>query len=59
MSAAETERPLWSPGRSDGSASNLELFTDHVRATRGLDIDEYHSLWEWSVAEIGDFWSAI
>ncbi|CAN5380942.1 acetoacetate--CoA ligase [soil metagenome] len=59
MSTAEGEPPLWAPGRSDGSASNLELFIDHVRATTGLDIVDYHSLWEWSVAEIGDFWSAI
>lgn len=59
MNTAEADRPLWSPGRSDGSATNLELFIDHVRATRDRDIADYHSLWAWSVTEIGDFWAAI
>ncbi|MCV7226165.1 acetoacetate--CoA ligase [Mycolicibacterium komossense] len=59
MSTAGAEQPLWSPEQGCGAPSNLESFIDHLRVTRGLDISDYQGLWEWSVAEIAEFWAAI
>jgi acetoacetyl-CoA synthetase len=53
------EQPLWSPSWNSRQASNLSSFTDHLRVTRGLEVGDYHALWEWSVSDVSAFWGAI
>jgi acetoacetyl-CoA synthetase len=59
MTSIDEAQPLWSPDHSGGPVSTLELFVDHLRTTRGLDLVDYHALWDWSVTEIEEFWAAV
>ncbi|MCM3584795.1 acetoacetate--CoA ligase [Mesobacillus maritimus] len=41
------------------SQSNVKKFTNWLKETRGLEIEEYNDLWKWSVNDLEGFWSAI
>ncbi|HTR88501.1 MAG TPA: acetoacetate--CoA ligase [Solirubrobacteraceae bacterium] len=65
--------PLWEPSREDRERAELTRFMrwiasgpelrvgerDPVRAAQGCAIEDYGSLWEWSVGEVEEFWAAI
>ena len=51
--------PLWQPVAPLKQASQLQAFTDWLGARRGLAFKDYGTLWQWSVDDIDDFWSAI
>ena len=50
---------LWQPTPEGVAASRMAAFRDWLRAERDLDLPAYRSLWEWSVSDLGGFWSAI
>lgn len=56
---ARSELPLWSPSAQQITDSTLTEFTEYVRATHGLDVDDYDELWRWSVTDLEGFWSAV
>ncbi|MPQ96504.1 acetoacetate--CoA ligase [Modestobacter sp. I12A-02628] len=50
-------RVVWTP--TPGAPSRLSEFTRWVADTRGLELDGYPRLWEWSVTDLPGFWSAV
>ncbi|MHA6629134.1 acetoacetate--CoA ligase [Pseudonocardia sichuanensis] len=57
MTGAETPDVLWAPDREHRGP--LAEFTEWVREHRGVDAPDYAALHEWSVTDLGGFWSAV
>jgi len=52
-------RLLWSPSDNFRHHSNLAHYITWLKETRGLDFDSYHTLWQWSVDNLEDFWRSL
>jgi len=53
-------RPIiWTPSRERADASRMAEFIRWLKENRGLEFADYPALWEWSVADLDGFWSAI
>lgn len=50
---------LWTPGRNFVERSGIYRYMQWLKAERGLDFDDYHALWRWSVDELEAFWATI
>jgi acetoacetyl-CoA synthetase len=50
---------LWSADAAALERTNISKFVAWLKENRGLVFDDYGSLWQWSVDELPDFWSAI
>ncbi|HET9677982.1 MAG TPA: acetoacetate--CoA ligase [Solirubrobacterales bacterium] len=50
---------LWEPSVELVERSRMVEFMRWLRAERGLDLADYHQLWQWSVDDLDGFWSAI
>jgi acetoacetyl-CoA synthetase len=50
---------LWEPSAELVERSRMVEFMRWLRAERGLDLGDYHQLWQWSVDDLDGFWSAI
>jgi acetoacetyl-CoA synthetase len=48
--------PLWTPSEERIARSNLTAYRRWLAETRGLDLDDYQRLWEWSVTDLDGFW---
>lgn len=59
MSAQPTKQPLWVPSEARRRAANLTRFIDLVNRRHGLRVRSYRELWEWSVTQIPEFWTAV
>jgi acetoacetyl-CoA synthetase len=59
MSAQPTKQPLWVPSEARRRAANLTRFIDLVNRRHSLRVRSYRELWEWSVAQIPEFWTAV
>ncbi|WP_349774464.1 acetoacetate--CoA ligase [Mesobacillus maritimus] len=57
--ATINKKLLWQPSEEMISQSNVKKFTNWLKETRGLEIEEYNDLWKWSVNDLEGFWSAI
>ncbi len=55
----EHEQPLWVPRPDFPGAAKLKSFQNFVKRTRGLDLQTYEALREWSVSDLPAFWSAV
>src|SRR5574337_891809 len=53
------KQPLWVPSEARRRATNLTRFIDLVDRRHGLGVRSYRELWEWSVAQIPEFWTAV
>lgn len=53
------KQPLWVPSEARRRAANLTRFIDFVNRKHGLRVRSYRELWEWSVAQIPEFWTAV
>lgn len=49
------DKPSWVPSETKRKSSNIYNFAKQ----NGQDPDNYHELWQWSLDEMGDFWSAF
>ena len=58
-STALPSRPIWAPSDEQIGTTTLTRFQDHVRATHGLEFEDYESLWRWSVTDLEGFWSSV
>ncbi len=58
MSDAAPER-LWDPPRELRERARMTEFIAWLRAERGLELNRYEDLWQWSVDDLDGFWSAI
>lgn len=51
--------PSWTPTEARLETSRIEEFRQWVNNNRGLDLRDYHGLWQWSVDELDDFWRSV
>ncbi|MEP2717817.1 acetoacetate--CoA ligase [Pseudophaeobacter sp.] len=55
-----TENPiLWTPSVERAANSKMAAYQSWLRQTKGLEFASYNDLWDWSVAEIEEFWQSI
>ncbi len=59
MSHAEAAEVIWRPSPQRVSRARVTHFTEWLRAHKGLHFADYAALWQWSVDEVGAFWSAL
>jgi acetoacetyl-CoA synthetase len=50
---------LWSPDAARIERATITAYTRWLEETRGLELPDYESLWEWSTADIEGFWASI
>ncbi|WP_405497013.1 acetoacetate--CoA ligase [Nocardia sp. NBC_00511] len=53
------DRPQWVPGAAAIADARITDFARFVQLRDGIRHDDYRSLWEWSVEDIGGFWGAL
>jgi acetoacetyl-CoA synthetase len=54
-----TPRIIWEPSDAAIAHANLTRFLDWLRENRGVAVNGYQELWEWSITRLEDFWDAI
>lgn len=50
---------LWEPSAKFKNDSNISQFICWLQENRGIHIENYEELWQWSVDFVEDFWAAI
>ncbi|HUH87526.1 MAG TPA: acetoacetate--CoA ligase [Pusillimonas sp.] len=50
---------LWQPTTPQINESRLAHFTQYLKDEHGKSFDDYAALWQWSVDELDEFWSAV
>ncbi|MFJ8113658.1 acetoacetate--CoA ligase [Streptomyces sp. NPDC096132] len=50
---------LWEPSDDVIDASNLTRFTEWLRTHRGIRVDDYQQLWQWSIRDLEGFWGSL
>ncbi|NMN96354.1 acetoacetate--CoA ligase [Antrihabitans stalactiti] len=54
-----TAQPQWTPSDEDIRKARITAFAEFVGPRAGESFGDYASLWEWSVAHIDEFWTAL
>ncbi|WP_412748552.1 acetoacetate--CoA ligase [Krasilnikovia sp. M28-CT-15] len=54
-----TGRVLWTPPADVRETSRMGRYLTWLRAERGVQADDYASLWRWSVEDLPGFWRSI
>jgi len=54
-----TGPPLWQPGPERIKAAAITRFMDEASSLCDRPLGTYEALWEWSVADIENFWSLV
>lgn len=49
---------LWEPDAERIDSANITRFMRWLNATRGLALNDYDALWQWSTEHLEDFWAA-
>ncbi len=50
---------LWRPGADRVEGAAITAYARWLEQTRGLDLPDYASLWEWSTTDIEGFWASV
>ena len=50
---------VWTPSEERIASATITRYREWLNETRGLALDGYHDLWQWSVDELEDFWASI
>jgi acetoacetyl-CoA synthetase len=50
---------LWEPAEELISRATITKYMKWLESEAGLSFKDYHSLWEWSVTDIEDFWQSL
>ncbi len=50
---------LWKPSPESVERATMTRYMRWLRAERGRTFGDYQELWEWSVAELEEFWASI
>jgi acetoacetyl-CoA synthetase len=50
---------VWEPSRDRVASATITRYREWLDETRGLALEEYADLWQWSVDELEDFWASI
>ncbi|MFE7419646.1 acetoacetate--CoA ligase [Rhodococcus sp. NPDC057529] len=51
--------PQWVPTEADVRDAVITDFAAFVTRRHGVTVDDYRSLWRWSVAAVGEFWQDV
>jgi acetoacetyl-CoA synthetase len=57
--AGRTGELLWQPSPESLERRAMTRYMRWLESERGLRFDGYHTLWEWSVTELEEFWGSI
>ncbi|HEX5172817.1 MAG TPA: acetoacetate--CoA ligase [Gaiellaceae bacterium] len=57
--ATTTPPIVWTPSPQRIASATITRYREWLNETRGLGIEGYHDLWQWSVDELEDFWASI
>ena len=57
--AARLGELLWEPDPKSVERTTMTAYMRWLGVERGRSFDDYRSLWEWSVAELEEFWASI
>jgi acetoacetyl-CoA synthetase len=50
---------VWSPSPERIASATITRYREWLNETRGLELGDYHELWQWSVDELEEFWASI
>jgi acetoacetyl-CoA synthetase len=50
---------VWTPSAERVGSATITRYREWLNETRGLSLEEYADLWQWSVDELEDFWASI
>jgi acyl-coenzyme A synthetase/AMP-(fatty) acid ligase len=50
---------LWEPNAATAASSNVARYMHWLRDRNIVDVDDYTSLWQWSVDDIEGFWASL
>ena len=50
---------VWTPSPERIASATITRYREWLNETRGLSLEGYHDLWQWSVDELEDFWASI
>ena len=50
---------VWEPNPERITAATITRYREWLNETRGLQLEGYHDLWQWSVDELETFWESI
>lgn len=50
---------LWKPCQERIENAEISRFMRWLNEERGLQLKAYHSLWQWSVDDVAEFWAAF
>ena len=59
MTADNSNSVLWTPSENVISEANVTAYMHWLSEHEGVYFDNYHDLWQWTVANIEAFWSSI
>ncbi len=59
MTEATEGTLLWEPSEELKENSNIAHYMQWLEETKGLSFESYEELWEWSVADLEEFWASI
>jgi len=50
---------LWAPSEHIKKASRMMAYMAWLEENNGLELNDYHALWEWSVSHVPEFWESV
>jgi len=50
---------VWTPSPERVASATITRYREWLNETRGLRLEDYHDLWQWSVDELDAFWGSI
>ena len=50
---------VWTPSPERVASATITRYREWLNETRGLALEDYADLWQWSVDELEDFWASI
>jgi acetoacetyl-CoA synthetase len=58
-SAEAAPRAVWTPSLEAVASSRMAAFRSWLGSSRGVELDGYDALWQWSVTDLPGFWGAV
>ena len=59
MTEATEGTLLWEPSEELKENTNISRYMRWLEERKELSFEDYHALWEWSVADLEEFWASI
>ena len=53
------KQPLWTPSKERAEGTNMYAFMQRINEKYGKNFTEYEELYDWSVANIPEFWTEM